>query len=67
VALYQQALETGAPGDIGPDRAAAMREFGPPARTPASRRPFALPGLRASYLAHRVLEPIADLAARRSQ
>lgn len=64
IQLYDQALHAGPPASVTPARAAAVREFGPPARTPVSDRPFALPLLRTSRLAHRLLEPLADLAAR---
>ena len=65
VEMYEQALHAGAPGTARPDRASAVREFGPPARTSVSARPFALPVLRESALAHRILEPAVDLVARR--
>lgn len=65
VEMYEQALHTGTPVNVRPDRAAAVREFGLPARTSVSDRPFALPVLRESALAHRILEPAADLVARR--
>jgi glycosyltransferase involved in cell wall biosynthesis len=65
VEMYEQALRGGAPLGVRPDRAAAVREFGPTARTNVSDRPFALPVLRESPLAHRILEPVADLVGRR--
>lgn len=64
VEVYEQALHSGAPGRVRPDRVAAAQEFGPPARTSVSDRPFALPVLRVSPLAHKVLEPAADLVGR---
>lgn len=63
--MYEQALRAGASGRVRPDRDLAVREFGPPARTSVSARPFALPVLRESVLAHKVLEPAADLLGRR--
>lgn len=64
VEMYEQALRAGAPGSVRPDRVAAVQEFGPPARTSVSDRPFALPVLRESPLAHKVLEPAIDLLSR---
>lgn len=64
VEMYDQALRAGAPGTVRPDRATAVQEFGPPARTSFSARPFALPVLRESPLAHKLLEPATDLVGR---
>jgi hypothetical protein len=62
--LYQQARAAGQPRAVRPDRPAAVAEFGPPARTPVSARPFAVPGLRTNVLAHRLLEPVVNLSGK---
>lgn len=64
VRLYERALAAGPPGAARPDRRRAREEFGSPARTPVSARPFAVPVLRTSAAAHRLLEPLADAAGR---
>ena len=72
-ALYGQAAETGAtavplPRSPRLRRVAASREFGPPARTTAGLRPFALPWLRRGGFVARVLgaaiDAVAELKAR---
>ena len=55
VELYRLAAE-GSPPRAAIGRQAAREEFGPPARTPVSDRPLALPVLRTSRLLHRLLE-----------
>ena len=53
IALYEQALGPARPVAVG--RTAAVAEFGRPSRTTLSERPFALPVLRGSRLAHRLV------------
>lgn len=53
VALYEQARRPVRPAAVG--RTAAVAEFGRPSRTTLSERPFALPVLRESRLAHRLV------------
>ena len=60
VEVYEAALRPGHRTTVG--RAAATTEFGRPARTTLSERPFALPVLRESRLAHWV---VSDRRARR--
>ena len=54
IELYEAARRPAEPAAVG--RAAAVTEFGRPARTSLSDRPLALPVLRSSRLAHRLLD-----------
>jgi glycosyltransferase involved in cell wall biosynthesis len=56
IRMYELAMRQPLPPPPQPNRAAARQEFGPPARTSISDRPFALPMLRQSRIVHRLAE-----------
>ena len=56
--LYDAALSASPP--VASGRRAARAEFGAPARTAVSARPFAAPVLRSNHLLHRVVDTLAS-------
>ena len=63
--LYRAVLSSTVEGAAQAGRAAAVQQFGPPARAAGTDRPFALPVLREDNAATRALGRIVDLAAAR--
>ena len=63
-AFYDQAARQPAGLALRPDRAAAEREFGPPAQVAGGGRPFALPVLREDTAVSRALARGVDALAR---